>query len=386
MRLYSGSFAESDNLELAPGLEVVSSQRLAEATSISLSLTSPETPLESGWAVTLGEGTDKTYPKSLPRRDTSTTVSLQLQAEDFLPLAGSRAGSEVGVKVTFGKAKSAGSLSAGKLFRSPTGLYSLDSNELEVVPDNESLSAKRVAILIHGLNNSAVDMIDTAFLVQKAITVLPPRKYDAIWLYDYHDTTNGIKDNAVALARSLTAHGIEDAVQVDIYGHSMGGLVARWAVEKEGLGVDVDRVFTFGTSHLGVPAQVLNFAYFLFYTSPGMRDLEDSSEFIRQLNASPSPYKNKILYCTFAGSKYADYFFGAGSKVAAMYHALGFTGPVDGIVAGYSANPFNMSDFGVSNSFTFDTEPQNHSEIGGSLSMLTPLQKMLKTTAGGVIK
>ncbi|MEF8848004.1 MAG: hypothetical protein V5A68_02605 [Candidatus Thermoplasmatota archaeon] len=66
--------------------------------------------------------------------------------------------------------------------------------------------------------------------------------------------------------------------KVDIIAHSMGGLTARWAIEKLNCSCMVDDLVTLGTPHQGSYV-----AYFVFNT-PGGKDMIPVSEFLLDLN------------------------------------------------------------------------------------------------------
>jgi len=66
--------------------------------------------------------------------------------------------------------------------------------------------------------------------------------------------------------------------QVNVLGHSMGGIDARWYVEKMGGEDLVDNLMTLGTPHQGT------YAAYLGYLSQGGRSLTPSSDLIATLN------------------------------------------------------------------------------------------------------
>ncbi len=66
--------------------------------------------------------------------------------------------------------------------------------------------------------------------------------------------------------------------KVDIIAHSMGGLDARWYIEKLDGSEYVDKLITLGTPHHGT-----YLAYLGFFT-PGGRDMIPGSEFLEELN------------------------------------------------------------------------------------------------------
>jgi len=259
-----------------------------------------------------------------------------------------------------------------KIYKPTISVFDSET-QLSLLETTDTLSEKRTAIVIHGLNNSAVDMFDTAQVAMRASMNVSNQQYDQIWFVDYHDMRKGIADSAKEFATLLKQRNPDSAHSIDIYGHSMGGLIARWAIEKEGLGEYTNRLFTFGTPHLGVPSRVLLRAFFDFPLIPGVRDLASDgyfTTFIDDLKESPSPYKDRILYCTFAGTSWKGYLFGLGSLAKLDYLFLGYQGDIDGIVAINSAVPSNLSNFGVcdlGSGSTVVVLNLDHSDIGGSL-------------------
>jgi pimeloyl-ACP methyl ester carboxylesterase len=204
--------------------------------------------------------------------------------------------------------------------------YKYDGTQLNLstnTTDDWSDSSKRYAVVIHGIFNHKDDMLTMVQYLAALPGAAPGSNlYDAVWAVDYNWQTN-IADNATEVAKFI-AHRVSGNRnhQVDIYGYSMGGLVARWAIEKApledgttGCGDCVGRLFTFGTPHVGVPLRALVTlllfpgADALVYTLvPGVNDLADSGTFLQRLNdGSPSPYSGAISYYTFAGNRWPNY-------------------------------------------------------------------------------
>lgn len=69
-----------------------------------------------------------------------------------------------------------------------------------------------------------------------------------------------------------------DGGKVDIIAHSMGGLIARWAIEKKGYAKYVDDLITLGTPHQG------NYVSYLLIFTSGGRDMVPRSPLLRKLN------------------------------------------------------------------------------------------------------
>jgi hypothetical protein len=399
LRLASRPFARSPAAKnYASGIEVELTRPVASTAEFVVTLRAPDTGGELGWTTALSAGNDLTFPAQRPRRVSATEVAIRLKGSDLHEVPVDGGGSVWRLRISPAVALSGPTPQAiARLYKSgsPDGVFRLGSDALTPVGPSESLAGKHVAIVLHGLNNQAKDAADTAYLAQEAAKQAPLGGYSAIWLFEYYDTTVGVAENGKRLADALRAHAIGQARHVDLYGHSMGGLVARWAIEKEGLGASVDRLMTFGTPHQGVPDEVLGrVLWHVLHLNGGIGDLEEHSSFIEALNATPSPYRAKVLYGTFVG-KNPLYFGRFGLDVEARYRARGYLGPVDGIVAGYSAAPSNITDFGVSAPSAATILNLNHSDIGGSLKdnqfpfpnqlILPELVRMLKASVEGSI-
>ena len=70
----------------------------------------------------------------------------------------------------------------------------------------------------------------------------------------------------------------EENSKVDIIAHSMGGLDARWFIEKLDGDRFVDDLITLGTPHQG------SYVAYLAYFTPGGKDLIPDSDFLKLLN------------------------------------------------------------------------------------------------------
>lgn len=73
-----------------------------------------------------------------------------------------------------------------------------------------------------------------------------------------------------------------EGAEIVVVGHSMGGMVARYFVEKLGYEEEVDKILTFGSPHQGTFV-ALPFAAPVV-GSKGARDLSPGSQFLRTLN------------------------------------------------------------------------------------------------------
>jgi pimeloyl-ACP methyl ester carboxylesterase len=79
--------------------------------------------------------------------------------------------------------------------------------------------------------------------------------YDLVLTFDYENLNTTIEENARLLGEKLKAAGLapKHQKQLDIVAHSMGGLVCRWFIEKEGGDRVVERLVMVGTPNAGSP-------------------------------------------------------------------------------------------------------------------------------------
>jgi pimeloyl-ACP methyl ester carboxylesterase len=128
---------------------------------------------------------------------------------------------------------------------------------------------KRIAVVIHGLHDNPISFLNINLFLTTLSSVRGQSNYayyDKIYLHDYsyfqgyNDGTYApIFENGQRFFDKINALFGNDQL-IDIYAHSMGGLVSRVAIEKHGL--NINKLITFGTPHLGVPDFVL---YWLMY-------------------------------------------------------------------------------------------------------------------------
>ena len=79
--------------------------------------------------------------------------------------------------------------------------------------------------------------------------------YDLVLTFDYENLQDPIADTARALKDRLAAVGLgpDHGKSLDVIAHSMGGLVSRWFIEREGGNRVVRRLVMLGTPNNGSP-------------------------------------------------------------------------------------------------------------------------------------
>lgn len=109
--------------------------------------------------------------------------------------------------------------------------------------------ANRIALFVHGIIGDTREM--AASLARARVA----DKYDLILTFDYENLHDPIADTARALKSRLEATGLAagNGKSLDVIAHSMGGLVSRWFIEREGGAEIVRRLVMLGTPNGGSP-------------------------------------------------------------------------------------------------------------------------------------
>ena len=117
--------------------------------------------------------------------------------------------------------------------------------------DGELSSVTSALVVIHGIIGDTKAMVEHVYAGADPIA----SRYDVVLSFDYENLDTGIDRTAQDLRDRLHAAGLtpDGGQRLDILAHSMGGLVTRCFVEREGGNAVVRRVVTAGTPHHGSP-------------------------------------------------------------------------------------------------------------------------------------
>ena len=109
--------------------------------------------------------------------------------------------------------------------------------------------ANRIALFVHGIIGDTREMAGS---VRRAGVA---DRYDLVLTFDYENLQDPIADTARSLKERLAAVGLgpNHGKSVDVIAHSMGGLVSRWFIEREGGNRVVQRLIMLGTPNGGSP-------------------------------------------------------------------------------------------------------------------------------------
>ena len=134
-------------------------------------------------------------------------------------------------------------------------------------------------VLVHGI-------VDNHAIFGRLDRVLRSRGFATVGAHDYGLLTSDVADAAAALGATVRrlAHATGHD-RVHVVGHSLGGLLARWFVQKQGGDEVVDTLVTLGTPHGGTELARLSP---LLPLLPMARQLTPGSGVVRGL-AEPAP-------------------------------------------------------------------------------------------------
>lgn len=118
--------------------------------------------------------------------------------------------------------------------------------------------AKRILLFVHGFVGSSHDHIKFVRRLNRQVgehNQFLSDYYDLVLTFDYDSLGTPINEIAVQLSQKLADAGISpetmEGKTLHVIGHSMGGLVSRWWIEKEGGKDIVDQFIVAGTPHNG---------------------------------------------------------------------------------------------------------------------------------------
>ena len=190
-------------------------------------------------------------------------------------------------------------------------------------------SARNVLLLIHGIIGDTQGVAEGLRNAKDADGMSVDQNFDLVLTYDYESLNTPISETATQLKQQLRDAGLHehDDKRLTLLVHSMGGLVSRWFIEREGGNKVVDHLVMYGTPNVGCPfgqidgarqlssaltALAINvlpvFAPFggaLIYAlnrskkiTPCLEQMNPDSEFIKTLNVSDDP---GVRYTIVAG-------------------------------------------------------------------------------------
>lgn len=189
---------------------------------------------------------------------------------------------------------------------------------------------QRIVLYIHGIIGDTAGMACSART--EALALPTPvgglaDRYKLMLAFDYENLHTSIKDNALLLRHRLADAGLgtNHGRQLHIVAHSMGGLLSRWFIEREGGNQVVQHLVMLGTPNAGSPWSTvedwataalgigLNALSAIAWPAPvlgllvaalekvdvSLDEMKPGSDFLKKLAASPDP---GIPYTIIAGN------------------------------------------------------------------------------------
>ncbi|OKH41860.1 caspase [Calothrix sp. HK-06] len=210
--------------------------------------------------------------------------------------------------------------------------------------------AKKIVLFIHGIIGDTENLLPA---MQKGTwTVAEQEKplaqmYDLILAFDYENINTSIEENARLLKQRLEAIGLGEnhGKQLHIVAHSMGGLISRWLIEREGGNKIVNHLLMLGTPNAGSPwSTIQDFATIsltlvlnsisinalpmnilvsllasLEKIDISLDQMQPGSDFLKSLAASPDP---GIPYTIIAGNNLAPSILSETNKLQRLMQKL----------------------------------------------------------------
>jgi hypothetical protein len=200
----------------------------------------------------------------------------------------------------------------------------------------------RVALFVHGFGDDSSSLVQglASYLKQAGIA------YGHYLTWNYESAGTGVAESGKALAEALAGlcgFRVDDGIRLDLYAHSMGSLVSRYAIECAGAGEYVDRLVMSGPPNNGttlastgraalyLTTLLLNKASLipplslansrlksLYEDGRGITDLAVGSPAIRELNSLSG--HATVPYLVLAGENLAD--AQDGGRMARIAHKL----------------------------------------------------------------
>lgn len=197
------------------------------------------------------------------------------------------------------------------------------SNPIKLSATYDIKEQDNVLVLVHGWTSSPSDCwsVFTNSIVNQGYIEGDKKQYDKILTFGY-DSGRHIDENGKDFAEYIKTK--LKGAKVDIVAHSMGGLVARSAIENHEVAKYVRSLITLGTPHLGTMSASVPFLVdVLGYIknvkdTDGGRDLAYDSNFITELDANSEPSSVSYYYIAGGWPKKLPY----GDGIVHLFSAL----------------------------------------------------------------
>jgi len=136
----------------------------------------------------------------------------------------------------------------------PIGSFTYDAGVASV--RRQVQSARKILLLVHGIFGATDTMLPCLRTGRPFDHGKPlSESYDLVLAFDYENLNTPISETARALKAALAEVGLGagHGKRLDVVAHSMGGLVSRWLIEREGGNQVFSRLVMLGTPCGGSP-------------------------------------------------------------------------------------------------------------------------------------
>ncbi|MDX2284485.1 MAG: caspase family protein [Bacteroidia bacterium] len=241
------------------------------------------------------------------------------------------------LKLTFGKL--AYQAPDTELFRLRQVTFAAGKPVMQELNPLQVLQAQKILVLVHGIIGDTESIAAASAVAEAMKSPERPGGYDCVLAFDYENLNTPIRQIALKFKEALWRAGLNEQTivsrpgwELHILAHSMGGLVSRWFIEREGGHQLVRRLILCGTPNGGSPfasiapyIEVMQAGLMFALNIPGLSRLlpwvtaftgafssrphdeltqtlsemhPDQSDFLRDLNSSPDP---GVPYIILAG-------------------------------------------------------------------------------------
>ena len=218
-------------------------------------------------------------------------------------------------------------LAVAEVTEEGTVIYEKEREKVEA----QVAQAQRIVLYIHGIIGDTESMVPS---MQQAKVELDGQQhpikelYDLVLTFDYENIQTTIEENARLLGKRLSEVGLgaNHGKELHIVAHSMGGLVSRWFIEKEGGERVVQHLVMLGTPNGGSPwPTVQNWVFaalgiglnqlsaivwptkvvalllgFLEANDYSLEQMQPNSPYIKAIAENPDPH---VFYTIIAGDR-----------------------------------------------------------------------------------
>jgi pimeloyl-ACP methyl ester carboxylesterase len=251
--------------------------------------------------------------------------------------------------------------------------YDSESNEfIQCLPQYKiTITGPRIALLVHGFQADWRMMQPLAHFLREFTFQNETRNaymhYGNILAFNYSSTMYNIEQLAEQFANSIQP--LLGNMQIELFAHSLGGIICRYALKDLGLIEYITRLVMLGSPNHGIPTGVVRTLtrllrlakYVALSYSPVLQELEcgrldqphqeDASEFLQDLNrrrsrANRDSFASRADYYSIAGNAYHDLLtlpYSFGSSLGTLLHQIyawmsRTTREHDGLVAVHSVH------------------------------------------------